>query len=143
MRYLVATDRSEEAENAIQYAVRQAIDSGAEIEIVHVLEPEPVLRDGEIVLPGGDKSIEFAESTVERARELAAEVAESHAADVQIDTEILTGRPAHAIAEYAEDTGIDAIYVGHRGLSEQQEQQLGSVAKTLLGKVTLPVTVVR
>lgn len=143
MQYLVATDGSEEAQNALRYAVKRASNSGAGLEIVHVLEPEPVLRNGEIIVPGGDKSLKFAEQTLEQARQLASEVAATHTDDIPIDTNMLTGRPAHAIAEHAEDTDIDAIFIGHRGQSEEQEQQVGSVAKTLLDKVTLPVTVVR
>lgn len=143
MRYLVATDGSEEARKAVRYAARQAVPADATLEIVHVLEPEPELRDGELVLPGGDTATELAERTLERAREVATESVTEQAGDMPVETELLAGRPANAIADYAEQTGADAIYMGHRGLSEQRGQQVGSVAKSILGKVTRPVTVVR
>ncbi len=143
MNYLVATDGSKEARNAIRYAVTQAGHSGASLEIVHVLEPEAVLRNGELILPGGDKSLELADRTLERAVDLTTEVASEQGMDIAVETTMLTGRPAHAIADHARETGVDAIYIGHQGLSEEHEKHLGSVAKALLGKVEIPVTVVR
>lgn len=143
MKYLVATDGSKEARNAVRYAVEQAVTSGATLEIVHVLEPKAVLQHGELILPGADKALELADRTLERATDLASEVASEHDASVQVETTMLTGRPAHAIADHVSETGVDAIYIGHQGLSEEHEKHLGSVAKALLGKVEIPVTVVR
>lgn len=143
MRYLVAADGSEESEKAIRYAAKQAIPFDATLEIVHVLEPRTELIDGEIALPGGETATEHGEQTLDRARRLATEVVTGRAEGVPIDTQLLTGRPADAITDRAEEIGADAIYVGHRGLSDEREQVVGSVAKSVVGKATVPVVVIK
>jgi nucleotide-binding universal stress UspA family protein len=143
MRYLVATDDSEEADAAVRYAATHAVAFDATLEVVHVLTPKTELVDGEIVLPGGNRAIEMGEETLRRARDLAAGVADDRGADLAVETELLTGPPADAIVDRARAAGADAIYVGHRGLSEEREQVVGSVAKSVLDKASVPVTVIR
>jgi nucleotide-binding universal stress UspA family protein len=143
MRYLVATDGSEEADAAVRYASKQALAFDATLEIAHVLTPETELIDGEIVLPGGNKAIELGERTLQQARQVAADVAAEHDGTLDAETQLLTGSPADAIVERTREVDADAIYVGHRGLSEKREQVVGSVAKSVLDKATVPVTVIR
>ena len=143
MRYLVATDGSEEADTAVRYAARQALAADAVLDIVHVLSFEAELVEGDIVLPGGERAIQIGERTLTQARHLAADVAEERGDDLSVETQLLTGRPADAITDHARESGADAIYVGHRGLSEEREQVVGSVAKSVVDKATVPVTVIR
>jgi len=143
MRYLVATDGSEQADDAVRYAATHATAMGATLDIVHVLAPRAELVDGELVFPGGEKSIEIGERTLDGAVGIAEEVADDHGGGIETETQLLSGRPADAIADYAEETGADGIYVGHRGLSEKQEQVTGSVAKSVVDRATVPVTVIR
>lgn len=143
MRYLVATDGSEEADAAVRYASRQALAFDATLELVHVLTPETRLVGGEIVLAGGERALELGEETVERARRLAAEAADERGESLAVETRLLTGTPADAIVERSRQVDADAIYVGHRGLSEEGEQAVGSVAKGVIDKATVPVTVTR
>jgi nucleotide-binding universal stress UspA family protein len=143
MRYIVATDGSEEADEAVRYASRQAIAFDATLEIVHVLTPRTELIDGEIVLPGGNRAIQLGERTLSEARRLAADVAAEREADLVVETQLLTGRPAAAIVDRAAESGAEAIFVGHRGLSEERREVVGSVAKSVLDKATVPVTVIR
>jgi nucleotide-binding universal stress UspA family protein len=143
MRYLVATDGSEEADAAVRYAAAQAVAFDATLEVVHVLTPETELIDGEIVLPGGNRAIELGEGTLQQARQLAADVAAQRDDELDVETQLLTGSPANAIVERSRDADADAIYVGHRGLSEEREQVVGSVAKSVVDKATVPVTVIR
>lgn len=143
MRYLVAVDGSEESEKAVKYAARHAVTFDATLEIVHVLEPKTEFVNGEIVLAGGDKATELGEQTLAHARDLAADAVADHTDEPSIDTELLTGRPADAIADRARAAEADAIYVGHRGLSEEREEVVGSVAKSVLSKAAVPVTVIK
>jgi len=138
MRYLVATDGSEVSDEAVAYAAKHAAAMGATLELVHVIEPEAEFVDGDLIQPGDEELLTAGRQTLELAREHA-----TAAADVDVETELLTGRPADAIAEYTAESDIDAIYVGHRGLSEKREQVVGSVAKSVLDRATVPVTVVR
>jgi nucleotide-binding universal stress UspA family protein len=140
MRYLVATDGSEEADAAVRYAAEQSVAFDATLELVHVLTPETRLVGGELVLAGGSRALELGEETLERARELATDVADDA---VAVETSLLTGSPPDAIVEHAGAVGADAIYVGHRGQSEERATAVGSVAKSVLDKATVPVTVTR
>lgn len=143
MRYLVATDGSTPSDNAVRYASTQAVAFDATLDIVHVLQPETELVNGEVVLPGGERATELGEQTLTQARRLAADVIDDHDATLTIETQLLAGRPATSITNYAAETDADAIYVGHRGLSEEREQVVGSVAKRIVDKATVPVTVIR
>lgn len=143
MRYLVAVDGSEESEKAVRYAADHAATFDATLEIVHVLEPKTEFVNGEIVLAGGDKATELGEQTLAQARGVATDTVADRPDAVAIDTQLLTGRPADAIADHARDVEADAIYLGHRGLSEEREAVVGSVAKSVLDKATVPVTVIK
>jgi len=139
MRHLVATDGSALGDEAVRYAARHTVAFDGTLVIAHVLTPDSELIDGTIVLPGEKAAVEEGERVLESARSVATDAADG----VGIETELLTGRPADAITEFAAETDADAIYVGHRGLSEEREQVVGSVAKSVVDKATIPVTVIR
>jgi len=140
MSYLVATDGSTEGDEAVRYAARQAVAFYETLEIAHVLTPDSELVDGTIILPGEDAAVEAGQGVLESARGIAEEAADE---PITVETQLLTGRPADAITEYAAEASVDAIYVGHRGLSEEREQVVGSVAKSVVDKADVPVTVIR
>ncbi|QLH84321.1 universal stress protein [Halosimplex pelagicum] len=140
MRYLVATDGSTVSDAAVEHAAREASVWDADLEVVHVLTPETKLVDGDIVLPGEESAVDHADEILDAAAETAAAAAEH--GDIAVDTELLTGRPAEAITTYAENAGVDAVFVGHRGRSERR-RRVGSVAKTVIDKASVPVTVTR
>lgn len=142
MQYLVATDGSAVSDTAVEHAAEQAGLADADLEIVHVLTPETELVDGQVVLPGEDAAIEQGERLLAQARGVA-ERSVPDSATVEITTELLTGRPAESITSHADENGIEAIYVGHRGLSDKPDYVVGSVAKTVVDKTTVPVTIVR
>ena len=143
MRYLVATDGSTVSDVAVEYAARQTIAFDGTLVIAHVLTPDSELVDGTIVLPGEDAAVEEGERILEVAKTTAGDIATEQGAKLDIETELLTGRPAESVTRFADETGADAIYVGHRGLSEERERVVGSVAKSIVDKATIPVTVVR
>jgi len=109
MRYLVATDGSDESDDAVRYAATHSIAMDA---------------------------------TLEAAKQLATSVGDG-SQSLTIETQLLSGRPSDGITEYAEESESDTIYVGHRGLSEKKEQVTGSVAKRIVDRATVPVTVIR
>ena len=138
MRYLVATDGSTVSDEAVAYAAKHAAALGATLEIAHVITFETEFAGGDLVRPGEGELLDEGQRTLEAATDLARETA-----DLTVETELLTGRPADAIVDHAVETDVDNIYVGHRGLSEKREQVVGSVAKTVVDRATVPVTVVR
>ncbi|NGM68767.1 universal stress protein [Natronolimnobius sp. AArcel1] len=143
MTILVATDGSEVSDTAIEHAARAARAWDEPLEIVHVLTPETELVDGTLVLPGEDEAVEYGERTVQQAQTIAADAVVGSGGDLEVTTELLAGRPADAITDHAAATDARMIYVGHRGLSEEREQVVGSVAKTVVDKATVPVTIIK
>ncbi|ELZ25795.1 UspA domain protein [Halosimplex carlsbadense 2-9-1] len=139
MRYLVATDGSTVSDTAVERAAREASVWDADLDVVHVLTPETKLVDGDIVLPGEEDAVDHAEEILDAAAETADVVADRDG--ITVETHLLTGRPAEAITTYADNAGVDAIFVGHRGSSERR--RVGSVAKTVIDKASVPVTVTR
>jgi nucleotide-binding universal stress UspA family protein len=149
MKALVAADGSEEADNALDYAVEIVDGVGGSITVVHAVDPavydeggsEPIstLSDAKqrLILENIEDAEQRGLDVLEDAVELAADL--GHDAE----GELLYGDPARAIPEYAEAEGFDAIYVGHRGRSERTAALMGSVAKAIVEQVTIPVTVVR
>ncbi len=143
MRQLVATDGSTLGDEAVRYAARQTVAFDGTLVIVHVLTPDSELIDGTLILPGEEAAVEEGERVLNGARRVAEDVADEQGAEIDVETELLTGRPADAITEFATETDADTINVGHRGLSEEREQVVGSVAKSVVDKATIPVTVIR
>lgn len=62
--------------------------------------------------------------------------------DLDVETLLLTGHPTDSIVDRAHEANADAIFVGHRGMSAEQEEVVGSVAKSIVGKATVTVMVV-
>jgi nucleotide-binding universal stress UspA family protein len=143
MRYLVATDGSPESDEAVEYAVEHALAFDATLELVHVITPGTKVVEGEAVFEGEEGAEESGRRTLETARRVAEEAAEAAGETISVESELLLGRPAHAVTDYAEEVDADAVFVGHRGLSSEREKVVGSVAKGIVDEADRPVTVVR
>jgi nucleotide-binding universal stress UspA family protein len=141
MSYLVATDGSEPSAKAIEYAARNAEVLDESLVLAHVITPATELVDGELLVQGRETATKEGKRVLETAQDVAAETLTDDSIDVE--TELLTGRAAETLAEHADQIDADRIFVGHRGLSAKREEFVGSVAKQLLRKATVPVTVVR
>ena len=126
MHILVAVDESDESQNALERAMEIVGLQDTEITAVHAVEKGEQRTDGETIL----------EDAAERARK----------EGISITTELLVGDPIEVIPEYAESTDIDVLYVGHRSLPQKGEPEtegnpIGSVAKGIIEKTAVPVTV--
>lgn len=127
MHIVVAIDRSEESRTALANAVDIIDNVGGSITAVHVTDS----KRGEVA----DDVVTHVESR-------------GDARDVNVRTELLAGDPVDEIATFSEDVEADAIYVGHRGLTSEagglsgdSRGPLGSVAKGLVERTQIPVTV--
>lgn len=148
MKFVVATDGSKRSEAALEHALDLAGATDGSLTVVHVVTPEVQTEGGSdpVVDPSNVaerlliEDEEDAEVRGERILENAAELAAEHGADVE--TELLHGDPVDAVAAYAAEVEADGVVVGHRGLSRRAEEHLGSVAKSLIERSPVPVTVV-
>lgn len=149
MEFIVATDGSQASRAALEYALEIGGRLDAALTAVHAVDPNVYEQEGGdpiASLSDADRQlvVESIEDSEQRGQNLLAdaqEVAAGH--DLTIDTQLLYGDPIDAIPRYAEREDADGIFVGHRGLSESHERALGSVAKTLVDRTPIPVTIVR
>ncbi len=142
-RILVATDGSEGADRAVDYAARRAKADGAELLIVNVISgyglPDKIFmaftHDQQIWLK------EMLES--QSAQTLTA--ARDRARKPGVGTILLesrTGEAAQTIIEIAQEMKADAIVVGKRGAGRVAGLLLGSVSQKLVVLSPLPLTVI-
>jgi len=149
MNLLVAVDGSAESDAALACALDVAEAMDVDLLIAHVVDPAAydLGGDGPISsLADAERrliveSLEDAEyrgmDVLDDARALARE------RDHDVPAELLYGNPVSELIEFAAERDVDAIFVGHRGRSERTGMMLGSVAKELVGRASVPVTVVR
>ncbi|THE64602.1 universal stress protein [Salinadaptatus halalkaliphilus] len=148
MELLVAVDGSEESNRALAYATDIADATGGSITLIHAIEPEIYDTGGEepisesdrrdrLVIDSLDAAEEHGRAIIDEAIEFAAQRGQT------VSGELLYGQPARILPEYAEKGEFEALYVGHRGRSEQRIEFLGSVARNVIERATVPVTVVR
>ena len=113
-------------------------------EIVTVSNPpDPAVMAGTGFASGLVTQEEFDEQQREAA-EYAAQALQSAAAALDLTdapTTVLTGDPAAAICEHAEEVGAAAIVIGSRGNSGLKRAVLGSVSDHVLRHAPCPVIV--
>jgi len=134
-KLLVAVDRSENSERAVDVARDLARLSGAEVLVLHV--KKVVLGgSGDVFDAEEESSIgELLEKTALRFEEIGLPVS------VQVRT-AEAGRTAHQIVRAASEFGADAIVIGSRGRSALSAAVLGSVAQGVLHLAKQRVVVV-
>lgn len=148
MEFLVGVDGSVESEAALRWAGKMAEGIGASITALHVVVPavfdeggdEPVSvidADDRLIREGLEAAERRGFSVIDDIEELASNLGH------EIETELIYGEPAAAIRAFAQSGDFDAIFVGHRGRGARGELLLGSVAKRLVERTSVPVTVVR
>ena len=140
---LVATDGSEGADRAVDYAARRAKADGAELLIVNVMGgyglPDKVFlaftNDQNVLL--NELLASQSAATLTTARDRAREAGVS-----TIVLELRTGEVAQSIIDIAHEKKADAIVVGKRGAGRVAGVLLGSVSQKLVSFSPLPLTVV-
>lgn len=148
MEFLVAVDGSEESENALVWAIEMAAGIGGFVTALHVVVPavfdegggEPVSVvdvDSRLIQEGIESAERRGFSVIADVEELASSLGH------EIQTELVYGEPAAGILSFAESGDFDSIFVGHRGRGARGELLLGSVAKRLVERARVPVTVVQ
>ena len=141
----VATDLSPSSSAALRFALTLAAPLGAQVTLVHAIEPTP--------MPGGLEAFALEgmpvgwEQRVTQARVLDAEryLAEQarQAGSVVVKTRLVVGTLPDAIIEQLGPLGIDLLVVGTHGRRGLAHFFLGSAAERLLRSAPCPVVVVR
>ena len=142
-RVLVATDGSEAADRAVEYAAGLAKREEANLVIANIIGGYGLPDKAMLRLTQSEQAWlkEFLESlsaeTLTKARERARLAG---APTVQLESR--TGDVAKSLIEIAQEKAADVIVVGKRGASLVERLLLGSVSDKLVKLAPLPVIVV-
>ena len=139
-KILAPVDFSPASENGFRYALRCAQQFGAEVTLLHVLEPLASARfaaiPGAIAFP----EIDYAEAEGKLCR-LAAGRRPEHVAPPR--WEVRTGVPSHEIVEAAREADVDLIVIATHGHTGWKHFCIGSTAERVVRAAPCPVLVVR
>ncbi|MBD0842133.1 MULTISPECIES: universal stress protein [unclassified Streptomyces] len=129
-------DGSAESRAAAEWAAREAKLLDRPLKIVHVWEPVP-----EPMAQAPLLGAETHQHWTERVPREAAEGLRLRHPGVEVTTQQLSGSPADALAEAAEDAEL--LVLGSRGLSGIGGFMIGSVGLSVVAHTTRPVVLVR
>ena len=141
---LVATDGSEPAQHAVEYAAISAQKWGANLLILTVVPPTPIYPSmGEYT---NDFSIEHEKAimsyhvgVLEDAKK---SLKEKHP-KLTVSTKLKKGYVATKILKASEEEEVDLIVIGSRGLGGLTGWFLGSVTNHVVNHCTKPILVVK
>lgn len=134
---LVPHDGSEEADEALRYAMKQFPDD--DLVLFHVVEPFADHVAAATEDDPGDweaEADELANEVFDRIRSRVGDAA-------PFRTEWSYGRPKHEIVHFAEENDVDQIVIGSHGRDGVSRILLGSIAEVVCRRAPVPVTVVR
>jgi nucleotide-binding universal stress UspA family protein len=142
-RILVPVDFSSHSDRAFRYALRLANRFDASLELLHVID-NPIASGAwtaEVYVPNLPEMLD----TLRREAEKRLAVLKSDAGrgGVYVETDVLTGQPAHTIVEHAQTGGFDLIVMGTHGRTGFSHLFVGSVAERVVRRAPCPVLTVR
>jgi len=136
---LLATDGSDTAERAADFAASLAIRFKAKVIVLHAFTPE----SGDKGLFTSNRLVVY--ETREEAKSLVGKVAarlRKMGVD-ELETEIVAGPPANVVLGFGETIQPDLIIIGARGVSIWRGALLGSVSMAIAHRAEVPVLLVR
>jgi len=141
-RVLHATDFSSASGAAFKWAVDMAKANHAQLLLVHVMDPAPLVGYGEYVPPQAYEEI-AAYARAAGQKRLDALVVKAKRAGVRCKTLLLEGVAHERIVKAARSKRADLIVVGTRGGGGIAKFFLGSVASRVVATAAYPVLTVR
>lgn len=140
---LVPVDFSPASKNAFRYALRFAEEFGAEVTLLHVIEPAPATRFAAI--PGFPEMPAFPETDFsEPKKNLRALIASGTNGNLERPRwKMRTGVPSHEIVDAAKEADADLIIIATHGYTGWKHFCIGSTAERVVRAAPCPVLVVR
>ena len=139
-KILVPTDFSGHANAALDHAVELADRFGAELIVLHAVEP-PVYPA--LTFAGAANLPTVVEGLVEACEKKLAELVDGLPDGVQARPVTAQGQPFQVIAEVAEEQGVDLIVIATHGYTGIKHFMLGSTAERVVRMSKCPVLTVR
>ena len=142
-RILVPVDFSSHSDRALRYATRLASQSGASMELLHVVD-DPFASGSwtsEVYVPNLPEMLDTLVGEANKRLTTLKSVPASEGIDVE--TRVLSGQPAHTIIEHARAAAFDLIVMGTHGRTGFSHLFVGSVAERVVRRAPCPVLTVR
>ncbi len=132
---LVPTDFSDNAHNAIDYAVEIAKASNAKIILFHAFHVPTVPADVPFIMPLD----ELEKDSLEGLEKIKKNILLNQANELDIVCETKLGFAVDEINGMIEEKSIDLVILGMRGAGYLSEKLIGSITTTLMRKAKCPV----
>ncbi len=136
---VVATDFSDTANHAVEYAVNLAKSVGAKITVAHVYEL-PTYTYPDALVPASPEMTREIEEAARNSTEAAC--ARYASSGVPMEAVVREGKAWREIEHVALERSADLIVIGTRGRGAMARALLGSVAEKVVGTSSLPVVVI-
>ena len=141
MKILVPTDGSETSLRAVDHVIDKLRSQDTlEVHLINVQPPLPYgARASSVIGQGNIEDYHRQEglTCLEPAQR------RLDAAGVKYHSHIAIGEPGAVIAQYAQENAVDQVVMGTRGRGAVATVLLGSVAKEVLEKASVPVVLVK
>ena len=134
---VVPTDFSENANNAIEYAVALAQACQAEVKIVNIYTP--AVTHFEVASPMIEGETESAKKVAEKQLQTIGQVISSQFGDVKYSTRFVVGGLVNTLAEMARQGQADLIVLGTKGATGLSKVLFGSNAAKIIEHVPCAV----
>ncbi len=137
---LVPTDFSDDADQALDYAIALAQKLQARLTLLHVFHLSP-LSVGEMPPAVLSATVQEMETTAQQRMQ--ATLARVHHAGLHTDSAIIEGMPVQTILDTASEKNVDLIVMGTHGRTGLTHVLMGSVAEKVVRLAPCPVLVTR
>lgn len=142
-KIVVAVDFSNATPGVLEMAASLANAHHAELELFHVIEPEPSYTAYGFTPDEFPAMNAFQEEARRRATRKLDEMLASVRAEVPQATSHMTeGSPLHALLDHVKTSGADFVVVGSHGHGVIASLLLGSVAEGMVRKAEVPTLIV-
>jgi nucleotide-binding universal stress UspA family protein len=140
-RLLVPTDFSESAHHALTYGTSFAREYKAHLVLLHVVENLTVGYASDLFpVPMAEVFQEISGYARAELAKLAAEVREK---GVEVEDQVVQGKPSAEIVRFAEENAIDMIVLGTHGKGMLDQALFGSTTERVVRRAPCPVLTVR
>ena len=134
---VIATDGSEKNMSAVIEGLMIARVSGAKLQVVYVIDTKP-LTSGVI-----EESYAGMYGLLQKDGEQALLNVKELAGDLDVETVLISGKPATEITRFVKEHGTDLLVIGTQGKTGLGKLILGSVAESIIRTAPCSVLVVR
>jgi len=136
-KIVIATDGSEKNMSAVIEGLMIARVSGAKLQVVYVIDTKP-LTSGVI-----EESYAGMYDLLQKDGEQALLNVKELAGDLDVETVLISGKPATEITRFVKEHGTDLLVIGTQGKTGLGKLILGSVAESIIRTAPCSVLVVR